>query len=268
MERRLSTVIISMSRPKLYKINEGCFNEINSHAAAYVLGYIYSDGHVGSRDISFTCKKDDVELLKAVRSHLESTHPIKIGKLYARFAISNIALAETLRNKWRIPSNKNNSIYLPDIHSRYLNSFLLGFFDGDGSISSRGKDFTICFSGGYNILLQIKKLLDEKFGLNMYLRPRYSASNLNSWMLEQHGRLRVEKILDWLHHDYETPLKRKKEKYLLAKTFTNSFLPEPIVDSIFQLYNSGMSQKNISKKLGLNYSTVKSRVQRLKKSKT
>ena len=252
-----------MGRPKIYKINENCFNKINSHTAAYMLGYIYADAHVGERVIEFNIKADDVELLENIKRFFDSTHPINTKGLYAHYSVCSTKIATVLRNKWGVPKNKNNSLSLPKISEQFLNSFLLGFFDGDGSIGFY-KDFRISISGGFNVLSEIKKTLDEKFNINMHLRHRYEIDNKNSWMLEQHGNIKTKKILNWLYSKYKKPLKRKKDKYLILKKLKSKILEEKTVKELWDLKNKGLCAREIANALKLKLSTVKSRIQRSK----
>lgn len=126
-----------------FKVNENFF-EIWSPEMAYVLGYLYADGSLENAEyirgkymrVSSVERKN----ISIIRSLLKSQHRI----------IEEIPELETRRKKYllRIGShkmyddlvlrglypNKSLTIKFPQIPPKFLSHFVLGYFDGDGSV--------------------------------------------------------------------------------------------------------------------------------------
>lgn len=249
-----------MGRPKKYEINEDYFKEINSISKAYILGFIFADGHVDRR-LEFNISKKDLEILNFIKEEMSMTHPIKNNGNYCRLSVANKKLCTDLKNLG-IPSNKNNSIKIPNIKKKFYSSFLLGFFDGDGHIND--KESYLSFSGGENILTEIKNILENNLKFNMNkIRYRYSPDNKNSCSLEIKGTLKVEQIYNYLYKSEHFSLKRKRDKFLLvlkkAEKFRKSkFKFNGNLTNIMLLYKKGYTNREISKFLNINYNSVRS----------
>lgn len=249
-----------MARPKTYQINETVFNEISTHRAAYMLGYLYADAHI-DKGIELNIKADDVELIENLKDFLGSTHPIKsrtaFGRHYVRYAIAAIRLARALREKWGIPRNKHNTLSVPLLSEELMPSFILGLFDGDGSICLQGRDCTICFAGGHDFLFQLKLLIEKKLGLKLYLRPRYEDTNRFSWMLEQHGNIKCKKLIDWMFSGYGGSLKRKKDKAMFISSLVPKKMQPDQAAKMWALRAEGLVCREIAKRMGASHHAVR-----------
>lgn len=122
-----------------YVVNSHFFDDIQTEAQAYVLGFILSDGHVSSRDhILFTIHQDDVDVLEKIRNVMDSNHHIKkTREKYVTLDISSKMLSDKLR-MFGVDNKKTFSLdirkvikMVPDYLYRHL---IRGMFDGDGSI--------------------------------------------------------------------------------------------------------------------------------------
>jgi hypothetical protein len=245
-------------------IDESVFDSISSHQAAYFLGYLFADAHI-NRGIDLRIRADDIELLNNLRAFLKSTHPIRFrsvrGRSYACFCLSSVRLASVLRG-WGIPKNKNNNLHLPDIPSKYFSSFVLGFFDGDGSIHVDGRDCTVCFTGGHSILVELQTLLSSSLSFSTYLRPRYGPANLNSWMLEKHGVIACQALLRWMYSHYDNGLGRKKSKASYVCSLTPLRIQHDDLKELWRLRSLGLTARQIAAKLGRSYHSVRSIISR------
>jgi hypothetical protein len=248
-----------MARPKSYMIDESVFDSISSHQAAYFLGYLFADAHI-DRGIDLRIRADDIELLNNLRAFLKSTHPIRFrsvrGRSYACFGLSSVRLAGTLR-RWGIPKNKHNNLHLPDISPEYLSSFVLGFFDGDGSIHIDGRDCTVCFTGGHSILVELQRLFLSKLAFSTYLRPRYEVTNLNSWMLEKHGPIACQTLLRWMYSHYDNGLGRKKAKASFVCSLKPIRIQHDELVELWRLRSLGLTARQIAVKLGRSHHSVR-----------
>ena len=151
---------------KKYTLNENYFKDINSVDKAYFLGFIAADGCVMKRKIGnyvfrITLSAKDEEILKIFCDCIETNKPIKRfnkkGFEYAQITITNNIFVENLINIGIKPRKtwSNTVIELPD---EYMNHFIRGYFDGDGSITIYNK---ISISGFETNMIKFKNILEK-----------------------------------------------------------------------------------------------------------
>lgn len=137
------------------KLNQGnirYFQKIDSNIKAYFLGFITADGCIidngkGSKGLSITIHRKDIKILETLKSQIgcdnpimhittKSTHNPTKNKNHVRFSLFNkylyadlLSLGLTERKSLTVPSIINNIPY------EFRDSFILGYFDGDGSVT-------------------------------------------------------------------------------------------------------------------------------------
>lgn len=252
-----------MARPKIYSINENFFEKIDSHAKSYILGFLYADGSVSDGNLSICIHKKDLEILNFIKDSLCSTHPIKpFCNTYIRLSISNKKIVSDL-NKLGIIKNKTYNIKKIIYNEDFFDSFVRGLFDGDGSIyiSGNRNETTINFSGNKYVLLELKNIFKNILGIHSFLRQR--RDNDFCWGLFIRGSIQIKCLYDFMYKNDSFSLKRKKDKFVnclnLAK---KSIQNKNTRNNILKLYALGNTQADISRKLNINYSTVRSTIQR------
>lgn len=126
-------------------VNSLFFNEIDTEEKAYWLGFLTADGYVQDlKDSIELCLAEiDKEHIEKFKRDIESSH--KIGKKTVklndklfnayRISIKDKQMANDLR-KYGFTSNKSYDAYIPidQINNKFINHYIRGFFDGDGSI--------------------------------------------------------------------------------------------------------------------------------------
>lgn len=134
-----------------YLVREDYFDTIDTHEKAYFLGFLYADGHniIASESKSnkcYTCihlNAKDGYLLEYFRDILylgEKKIGLKKTRRKANGSITSLSLVFRCRNisnaLWNlgIKKGKTHESHLPKISSILMPSFMLGYFDGDGSI--------------------------------------------------------------------------------------------------------------------------------------
>lgn len=110
----------------------------------------------------------------------------------------------------------------------------------------------------------------NKLGIGFYFRYRYGEYNKNSCSIELKGSLKVDKVLSYLYNKSDFSMCVKREKYLKIKNKSELsknrlFKYNGNYDKIIEMYNGGYKQIEISKKLKINYSSVRSVVQKYRK---
>lgn len=266
-----------MGRLRRYSINENYFETIDSNNKAYILGFIYADGSVYKNYLSVWLSDKDVEILDFIKKELNYS-----GKIYSRYdniksrgyvgiSISSKKIVSDLIKLGVVKNKTYHSKELPFYGKTYESAFLMGFFDGDGSIYSndhRGyPEYTICFSGNISVLNQIKNILLNYGISSSNIRHRHNSDE--SCLLEIRGNKNIEKIYDVFYSNADFYLNRKKEKFnnfiLNINNLKRRNLSNEVINEIKMLYLSGMAQVEISKIKKIPKSSIRTVIQRLRK---
>ena len=208
-----------------YIINEKFFEKIDTQDKAYILGWIYSDGHNNTKagKLQISLQERDAYILKFIKNSLSYGGNIaireRLSKNHRRIAvlcISNRKISNDLI-KLGVNSNKSRVCSFPSesqVPNYLIHHFMRGFFEGDGWITLNKKlnhlawgiigteDFCTKFQNIINsaLLLQPTKLIKTK-----------------SWVVRfvKCGTNQVKKIMQFLYRDANMYLIRKFEKSLL-----------------------------------------------------
>jgi hypothetical protein len=260
-----------MGRKRIYALNESYFSEIDTSNKAYLLGFIYADGSVNDRYLSFRLAERDIEILSFIKSELNYNGVIGHLKWkdrpYISLTISSKKLISDL-NKYGIIRNKTYmSKELPIIPREFMHEMLRGFFDGDGSIykSNKGEyEYTVNFSGNLYVLNQLKLIFKLQGISSCEARKRYLNNDI-SCMMDIRGNNNVEKVYHYLYSNAGFYLSRKNLEFknFLLNRSRKIFLDKA---KIKELYLSGMKPRGISEKENVLYNSVRSVIQRLKKN--
>ena len=135
------------------KGNVHYFENINSYAKAYIVGFIAADGALvknkTTTSLTITIKYEDKAVLEFIKSEIGNSHklieiirPSSFDKTktihHIRYCISDKNITNDLLNLG-ITYNKSLTMgnIIENIPYEYRNAFIIGYFDGDGSISTR-----------------------------------------------------------------------------------------------------------------------------------
>lgn len=123
---------------RLKAVRHDYFQHIDSPVKAYVLGLLASDGCIQAQHygISLEIHEKDIEIVELARNELAPLHEIKhrSDRPAVRLGISSRQMKEDLIGLGVTP-RKSLTLTYPGIPAEYDNSFILGCFDGDGSLS-------------------------------------------------------------------------------------------------------------------------------------
>lgn len=217
-------------RSTKHSIDSSVFDNIDTHEKAYWLGMLYADGGLvknkSSYTIGLTLHRVDRYHLENFKAFLKSSHPIhdRKDKEASSIAISNAHLCNSLINKG-ISLRKSLVIKFPYwLDKRFINSFILGVFDGDGSISHRKRKRYLTEQCSFNIvgseqlLLGISKIIKEELNISTEVKP---TSTIFRITIE--GNLQLKKLSQWLYRDQKHFLVRKKE---IFQNYVNNYKKE------------------------------------------
>ena len=170
-----------------YKVNEDFFRKW-SKDSAYVLGFIFADGHlenapyIRGRYIRFT--NTDYSIIEQIKSALDSSHKIVVipargvRKEKYLLRIGSHKLYGDLETLGLHP-RKSHNMRFPQAPQKYLSDFIRGYFDGDGTIT-----FENMRNSPYNRLKVIFTSGSKDFLLSLahILRKTCSTSLINVYI--------------------------------------------------------------------------------------
>jgi len=205
------------------------FQSIDNEAKAYWLGFIYADGNVSSRDNSLTVgvSFEDGEHLSKLANLFNKevkyyTHFSKICNKdlkRAQFQICNKTLKSNMIRNGVFPRKTYiDSDYIFEcIPSHLVNHFIRGYFDGDGSVTGKGKDVSFSFCGVEKFLTRIKNEVCSRVGLSDVAILHKKGICTLTWR----GRIQLIAMKEWMYKDANIWLDRKYDRFVLLskKTF-------------------------------------------------
>lgn len=158
-----------------YTLKEDAFSKIDTPESAYWLGVMYSDGYITkakyTNKFGISVSKKDEEWLKKFKSFLNYNGEIKTYKVgdngykpeteYVRLLIGNNKVVADLE-KFGVVEHKTHILNkIPDI--QYIDDFIRGYIDGDGSLRKDYPCFQIC--GTKDFLQSIANYLEVDYRL-------------------------------------------------------------------------------------------------------
>lgn len=213
------------------RIKENYFSTIDCAEKAYWLGFLFTDGSVDKRNnkkrIRLQLQAVDKEILEKYKETLGLDCKLIEDKrsnstCYSVEFVSN-QIFDDLSKYGIIPRKTYETEHLPidKIPAEFLTSFILGLFDGDGSLSISedcSTDVTIHFTSYHKTISEeFQKIIDTLINKNEHNAVYYTSA----WHCAWRGKLQVLKILDILYKDCPIHLERKYKKYLLLKNSLN-----------------------------------------------
>lgn len=233
----------SHTNRKIYSFKEDFF-DIPSIQNCYWAGFIAADGCVTDDNLlSFSQSGKDHQLLESFKEQCEYTGRVKkiirYGKPISTLAINSIERwKDKLYKWWNITPRKTNTLQPPNITDLgQAMSFIIGYFDGDGSAHFRkkpsrakgGGDNYYIFGMNFTGTLQVMKWIQENIILfdsninktKVSKKKKCEFVYEMSWSCEKarhlHSKIFTEfKIIDW-------KLERKWDKfYNLNYKLTNT----------------------------------------------
>lgn len=205
------------------RLNEKCFDNMDSEEQFYWLGFLYADGNIsneGNRlEVRLSIK--DKDHLEKFRKFLQLTTEIRTGicngNEFCHLSVRNKHLWNTLNNLGCTP-NKSLSLQFPNlklfIKKEYILHFIRGYVDGDGCLSIY-KDGTqlrtkISIIGTKSFLSSINCLFSNKG----YIRNKSSKNHINQAFELKFSDKPSRKLARYLYENSTIYLSRKYKKFL------------------------------------------------------
>lgn len=216
---------------KNVNVNTLMFSECQTPEAAYVLGFIWADGHVNKdgRHIAITCLLDDMNNIEHIfdKTGKWSKYTLDRTKNHCRtakeFMTSNHDLNAFLcKNDYRDKSKKSPDSILETIPISLHEYFYRGVVDGDGCFYYNQKNFLRQFSisGSYEQNWSYLECLCNRLNIK-YTIKRTTTKKGNSSSFRILGK-EVLKIGNFIYSKNDNiKLSRKYNKFIIIK---NSYI--------------------------------------------
>ena len=203
---------------QIHSINESIFEKIDTHEKAYWLGLLYADGthNVKHHAISLSLHYEDGYIIEAFKKFMgyggivQHVDHSKYNKIYNKKAqmqhklsIGNKKISNDLLNLGMM-SNKTKYCEFPEfLEEQFYSSFLLGYFDGDGSIHKSHNGFGISIVGTTAFIKELQnKIFINILGLNKTNLKHVKSDNADISVMKYEGNHQLIKIRDWMYQDY------------------------------------------------------------------
>lgn len=201
-----------------YYFDDDLLKSIDTPEKAYLLGWIASDGSIGSSGaVSISVRDYDVEILLKLRKLLDINIPITEKENMVSLTLSSSTIAnDCLIHLGLEKAGKKDSLVKYPIHiPKELDPyFIRGYFDGDGSVSLHSRIPRVSIaSNSVNMLEGIQ--YRSGFG-NVYL-----SSSGNQWQVNS-GEEAIN-FLRYIYNDTKVPyLDRKFNKFAQVEKWVPS----------------------------------------------
>ena len=212
---------ISNTLRKKYFCNLDYFKHENQKMA-YILGFISADGSISLEGnvLKISLARKDRELLEKIKNELEYTGNIKDYTNSKGFDISSLSITckeykEDLA-KYNIVPQKTYTFSFPkNLNKKYWIDFIRGYWDGDGTICTAGKEAIRASLCGYRkeFLEDVLNFLEEDFDIPKVNIRMKKNSNTYYFQYSNNSTIKLYKAL--YYNDNVLCLERKKEKFKL-----------------------------------------------------
>jgi hypothetical protein len=219
-----------------YTLDSGFLSSIKSKEAAQVLGLWYADGFVFYPGCSKSCKQYGAKLSLSEEDlcYLENVKnlfgtDIKLGftdlkkKNPKHHSMYHLALfgEPIYRNFEKLGCVHKKTLILkfPTIEQvplEFLNSFALGYFEGDGClyISKKRREGEFSIIGTREICEGFRDLFWKELKITSKISKRHKNRDNNNYTLKVLGNFQILKLMDWLYKDCSFKMERKYLKYI------------------------------------------------------
>lgn len=216
-----------------YNLSENYFEIIDTHAKAQILGMIYADGYLCRDECStkIQLQERDKEYLLDIASELTSTKPLYYRKpktmkcprtntVYNQqgsytLVLSSKQMFNDLLKIGLCHDKSNVNLGMPSIPENFIQSFLLGYFEGDGCITfTNGKHLWCEFNiiANQKMVYDIKEAIKKFTGIEANVEKRKTSSKEMYYVrIRRKEHLRI--LYNWIYSNSPFKMIRKYKKW-------------------------------------------------------
>ena len=205
-----------------YQLDINTFETIDTNEKAYWLGFIAADGcnyeRSSNASIILNIHQRDKEHLEKfrkfvngkdleIKEYIQNTG-FSNNTPMCKIVINSKKMSQDLSNKGIVPK-KSLILEPPKIDKKFFLPFILGYFDGDGSIYKTNQNlYHISFEGTKELLEWINSILN----ISTRLEKR-NENDKNNYYIRCGGTNKVYNIMSKLYNSTSVHLNRKYEIY-------------------------------------------------------
>lgn len=196
------------------------FDVIDSHEKAYFLGLLYSDGYIcssnypTSKQMGIALQLQDDYIIKRLHSVLNLKTTLNVYKNSIKLVVTNKHLYDSLTKLGLSEDKSHKDFELPSIDSKFMNSFLLGYFDGDGCITIKSTGYvTITICGNSKKFFERLQTYLKKNEIETTIRVEKRKYN-PLYILYFKGHQNHLKLKELMYKNSPIYLKRKHDKFM------------------------------------------------------
>ena len=123
------------------------FDKIDTPEKAYFLGYLFADGYISKTtygtSIGIGLQLQDKYIIEALCEQMQIPKNIGIYKNSAKLQYTDQHTYNNLISFGICEDKSHKDFHLPNIHDELMNSFILGYFDGDGCITIKSTGYSV-----------------------------------------------------------------------------------------------------------------------------
>jgi hypothetical protein len=181
------------------------FKVIDTPMKAWVLGLLAADGNISrAGQLKLELHSKDIEIVEAARDELAPDARIffrVLGKSpMARFTIQNPGLQADLASLGVVSAKSLITEWPNGLPGAFMNSFVCGYYDGDGSLGTTGKWLRwAVVSGNPPFLEEMQVRIQEHTGIWVG-GPYEDRRHEHAWSIVKSGES-VRALDEWIHRD-------------------------------------------------------------------
>jgi hypothetical protein len=232
---------------KYREVNHNFFSVWTSKMA-YVFGYFCADGNLyrdkRTKGWYVRFSSNDRDHLETIRRVMKSTHGFVVNERQPKLATLTIVSEKLALDLLALGVTPRKSLTLtfPSVPQEYLNDFVRGYFDGDGSIyleAQRRQSPRISFvSGSKNFLVTLRQHLETI--LPSMLGRLYKNKPGRSYLLRYSRQGDIVRMFEFLYPEGQEILclRRKYQKFWEAVSYlvsNNPICDHPINTNVWRL---------------------------------
>lgn len=208
-----------------YSLDENYFDNIDTPNKAYILGFLYADGHnsIDKSTVTMSLQEEDKKILEDIRKEIKSERQLEFinrsdmhygGYNYKnqyRLLMFSKHMCKSLEKNGMV-QNKSLVLEFPDISEDLYSHFIRGCFDGDGTIGKNDGYFGLVSTKQF--VKAVDEIFKKELGVIHSKIVESPCKNGITHELRYCRKSETKLIFDWLYKDAELYLDRKYEKYL------------------------------------------------------
>ena len=196
------------------------FDKIDTPEKAYFLGYLFADGYISKTtygtSIGIGLQLQDKYIIETLCEQMQIPKKIGIYKNSAKLQYTDQHTYNNLVSLGICEDKSHKDFHLPNIPDELMNSFILGYFDGDGCITIKSTGYSVvsicCNSKVF--LEDVKKWLDDNKIQTRPITIEKGSRKNNLYILYLSGRENQIRFFDLMYKDSSIYLTRKHDKFM------------------------------------------------------